>query len=195
MRICGIIGSPRKNGNVDILVSEVLRGAKSKGAKTRKIYLNDLRVKPCQSCGTDPNPKYCIFSDDMDEIYDELESCDSVVLGSPVYFDTVSAQVKQMIDRCNCLMPYVRGPNGKLSFVMRMSKPKSGVFVAVGGTNQKLGPIMTTVRGFFEWANIEPTNDITYMHGDDELGGVRKDRKKMEEAFAVGVRIAVRGKS
>lgn len=195
MRICGIIASPAKKGNVDILVSEVLRGARSMGARTRKIYLNDLRMKPCQSCGTDPYPKYCIFSDDMDKIYAELELCDSVVLGSPVYFDTVSAQAKLMIDRCNCLMPYVKRPNAKSSFERRMIKPKKGVFVAVGGTDQKLDPIMTTVRGFFNWANIELIKNITYMHGDDELGGVRTIKEKMEEAFAAGVRIARHGRS
>lgn len=190
MRICGIVGSPVKNSNVDILVSEVLRGARSTGARIRKIYLNDLCIKPCQSCGTDPHPKYCIFDDDMDKIYIELESCDSIVLGSPVYFDTVSAQTKLMMDRCNCLMPYVKRPNKKPIFERRMSKRKKGVFVAVGGTDQKLGPIMATMRGFFKWANIEQVKNITYMHGDDELGGVRKIKEKMEEAFAAGVRIA-----
>jgi len=71
----------------------------------QKIYLNDLHVKPCQSCGVDPHPKYCLFDDDMQLIYNALESNDVIVLGSPVYFDTVSAQVKLVIDRCNCLMP------------------------------------------------------------------------------------------
>lgn len=192
MRICGIIGSPKKNGNVDILVSEVLRGAKSVGARTRKIYLNDLHVKPCQSCGINPYPKDCVLRDDMDKIYAELELCDAVVLGSPVYFDTVSAQVKLVIDRCNCLTPYVKGPNGRSSFKHRKRKPKQGVFVAVGGANQNLVPIMATVRGFFNWANIEPVKDITYMHDDDELGGVRRTKEKMREAFEAGVRIARR---
>jgi len=105
MKICGLVGSPKKNGNVDLLVSQVLKGAMSQGAKMQKIYLNDLHVKPCQSCGVDPHPKYCLFDDDMQLIYNALESNDVIVLGSPVYFDTVSAQVKLVIDRCNCLMP------------------------------------------------------------------------------------------
>jgi multimeric flavodoxin WrbA len=91
MRVCGIVGSPNKNGNVDLLVSQVLKGARNKGTKTLKIYVNDLNVKPCQSCGVDPYPKYCLFDDDMKLIYDALESCDVIVLGSPAYFDTVSA--------------------------------------------------------------------------------------------------------
>jgi len=102
LKVCGIVGSPKKNGNVDLLVSELLRGAESQGAATHKIYLNDLRIKPCQSCGVDPSPKYCIYDDDMKTIYDALEEWDAIALGSPVYFDTVSAQVKLVIDRCNC---------------------------------------------------------------------------------------------
>jgi multimeric flavodoxin WrbA len=190
MRVCGFVGSPRKGGSVDLLVSEVLRGARSNGAKTHKIYLNDLQMKPCQGCGIDPYPKYCIYSDDMNSIYAELESCDSVVLGSPVYFDTVSSQVKLMIDRCNCLMPYVVKSDAKPSFERRITKPKKGVFIVVGGTDQSLDPITATVRGFFTWANIEQIKDIKYMHGDDDLGGVRGVRDKMEEAFEAGVRIA-----
>jgi len=98
MKVCGIVGSPKKNGNVDLLVSQVLKGATSQGARTQKIYLNDLNIKPCQSCGVDPHPKYCLFDDDMKLIYDALESYDAIVLGSPVYFDTVSSQTKLMID-------------------------------------------------------------------------------------------------
>lgn len=49
MKVCGIVGSPKKNGNVDMLVSQVLKGAESQGAKTLKIYLNDLRIKPARA--------------------------------------------------------------------------------------------------------------------------------------------------
>ena len=90
MKVCGIVGSPKKNGNVDLLVSQVLKGASSQGAETEKLYLNDLDIKPCQSCGVDPYPRYCLFGDDMKLVYAALESCDIIVLGSPVYFDTVS---------------------------------------------------------------------------------------------------------
>jgi len=164
MNACGIIGSPKKNGNVDQLVSQILKGAKSRGAKTHKIYLNDLSIKPCQSCGVDPYPKYCLFDDDMKEVYDALQSYDAMVLGSPVYFDTVSAQVKLMIDRCNCLMPYVKHADGTFGFERRIEKRKKGIFVAVAGTNQEFDTIQTTVRGFFSWANCELTE--TFLSED-----------------------------
>ena len=189
MKVCGIIGSPKKNGNVDLLVSQVLQGAKSQRAETDKIYLNDLHIKPCQSCGVDPFPKYCLFDDDMKEVYTALESCDVVVLGSPVYFDTVSAQTKLMIDRCNCLMPYVKRSDGTFGFEIRMKKRKRGVFIAVAGPDQEFKTILTTVSGFFNWANIELVETILYPNDSNKLGGVRNNKERMNQAFEVGVQI------
>jgi multimeric flavodoxin WrbA len=190
MYVCGIVGSPKKNGNVDLLVSQVLKGASSQGAKTHKIYLNDMHIKPCQSCGVDPYPKYCLLDDDMKEIYALLESCDAVVLGSPVYFDTVTAQIKLMIDRCNCIMPYVKRPDGTFGFERRIKKQKRGVFLAVAGTDQEFNTIQTTVKGFFNWVNIELVETILYPNDSNELGSVKGDRERMNQAFEIGVRIA-----
>jgi multimeric flavodoxin WrbA len=189
MKVCGIVGSPVKNGNVDLLVSQVLEGASSQGAEVHKLYLNDLRIRPCQSCGADPYPKHCRFDDDMSLIYTALESHNVIVLGSPVYFDTVSAQTKLMIDRCNCLMPYVEKPDGTFGFERRMEKQKKGVFIAVAGTGQEFDTIRTTVRGFFAWANIEPVETILYAHDDNEVGGVKDDKQQMSQAFGIGTEV------
>jgi multimeric flavodoxin WrbA len=189
VNVCGIIGSPRKGGNVDLLVSQVLKGASSRGAETHKIYLDDLSIKSCRSCGVDPNPKYCLFEDDMKIIYNAVQCCDAIVLGSPVYFDTVSAQVKLMIDRSNCLMPYVKQPDGASGFERRVKKRKKGVFIAVAGTDQEFNTILTTIKGFFNWTNTELTDTILYAHEDDELGGVKKNREKMNEAYEAGIRL------
>lgn len=190
LKVCGIVGSPKKNGNTDLLVSNVLEGARTGGAETEKIYLNDLRIKPCQSCGVDPNPKFCLFNDDMKIIYAALGSCDAIVLGSPVYFDTVSAQTKLMIDRCNCLMPYIEQSDGSSGFVRRIEKKKKGVFIAVAGMDQEFNTILTTVRGFFNWANIELAKTIFFAHDDNDLGGVKSKKEKMDQAFEVGAMLA-----
>jgi multimeric flavodoxin WrbA len=190
LKVCGIVGSPCKYGNVDLLVSEVLKGASSKGAKTSKLYLNNLEIRPCQSCGVDPYPKHCLFKDDMEQIYDALENSDAIVLGSPVYFDTVSAQTKLMIDRSNCLMPYVKKANGTFGFEKRIKRRKKGVFVVASGKEQELGSILTTVRGFFVWTNTELMETISYLHDDNDLGKVKRDSGKMRHAFDCGVLIS-----
>lgn len=189
MKVCGISGSPIKNGNVDLLVSQVLKGASSQGVETQKLYLNDMHIGTCQSCGIDPYPKYCLFEDDMDLIYTAMEICDVIVLGSPVYFDTVSAQTKLAIDRCNCLMPYVKRPNGTFVFERRVEKVKKGVLIAVGGTDQDFNAIQTTIEGFFNWANVDLVERILYAHDDNESGGVKNDKRKMTQAFEVVIKI------
>lgn len=190
MRVCGIVGSPKKNGNVDILVSQVLKGASLRGAKTGKLYLNDMHIRPCQSCGVDPGPKHCLFDDDMNQVYAALETCNAIVLGSPVYFDTVSAQTKLMIDRTNCLMPLVTHSDGTTGFERRMKRRKKGVFVAAAGTEQQFETVLATVKGFFNWANIALKETILYAHDDNELGAVSKDKTRMKQAFDVGVELA-----
>ncbi len=190
MKITGFVGSPCKNGNVDLLVSQVLEGAATQGAENCKIYLNSLRIRPCQSCGIDPYPKHCLFDDDMNQIYDALETSDIIVLGSPVYFDTVSAQVKLMIDRSNCLMPYVKKDDGAFRFVRRLKKQKKGIFVAVSGTDQDYSAILATVKGFFNWTNTTLDEIIYYAHEDNKLGNVKNDQAKMKQAFKLGIEIS-----
>jgi multimeric flavodoxin WrbA len=190
MRISGFVGSPCKNGNVDLLVSQVLEGAATQGGETRKIYLNDLGIRPCQSCGIDPHPKHCLFDDDMGQIYDALVTSDVIVLGSPVYFDTVSAQVKLMIDRSNCLMPYVKKEDGTFGFERRLKKRKKGIFVAVSGTDQDYNAILATIKGFFNWTNTTLAETIYYAHDDNELGSVKNDHAKMKQTFDLGVKVS-----
>jgi multimeric flavodoxin WrbA len=189
IRVCGIVGGPKKNGNVDLLVTQILKGSESRGAEAQKIYLNDLSIKPCQSCGVDPRPRFCVFDDDMRIVYEALESCDAVVLGSPVYFDSVSAQTKLMIDRCNCLMPYVKQPDGTYAFERRAKKRKTGIFVAAAGTDQEFDTTMATVKGFFNWTNTELAEKLLYKHEDNQLGKVRTDKKTMQQALEIGIRL------
>ena len=189
MKACGIIGSPVKNGNVDLLVTQVLEGAASRGAETLKIYLNDLVIKTCQSCDVDPAPGYCIYEDDMQYVYEALDSCDLLVLGTPVYFDTVSAQVKLMIDRCNCIRPYIRQPDGTYAFERRMKKKKAGVLVVVGGETRSFDAITRVVKGFFNWVEARLVDSIMYTHKDNEIGSVGENQELMDRAYEVGVEL------
>jgi multimeric flavodoxin WrbA len=190
IRVCGFVGSPNEGGNVDLLVSQVLLGAERQGAVTQKLMLNEMQIRPCQDCPVDPAPAYCHFDDDMAQVYAALDACDGIVLGTPVYFDTVSAQTKLAIDRCNCLMPYLRREDGTYGFERRMHNRKQGAFVAVAGAAQELDAILTTVKAFFEWANVELAHTIFYGHDDVELGGVRHDEEQMAQAFETGMALA-----
>ena len=190
MKVCGFVGSPVKKGNVDLLVSRVLEGAESEGADTQKIYLNDLKIKPCQGCLKDPDPEYCLFDDDMRMVYEALDMCDVIVLGSPIYFDTVSAQTKLIIDRSNCLNPYVQKEDGTHGFVRRKKRRNKGIFIAVGGQDRDHGPILATVKGFFRWANIDMVDKILYAGAEERRGAVGDEPEVMDRAFNIGARAA-----
>ena len=101
MKVLGIVGSPRKNGNTDILVSEVLRGAKDTGSKVEMVFLNDLEIKPCQAICSDycKRTSNCKIKDDMTELYNKLFESEVIILGTPVYWYGPSAQFKAFLDR------------------------------------------------------------------------------------------------
>jgi multimeric flavodoxin WrbA len=84
--VVGIVASPRKGMNTDTLVDKVLEGAKSVGAQTEKIHLNDLAIEPCQACAKYPAPKLCCYEDGMAEVYTAIENADALVIGSPAYY-------------------------------------------------------------------------------------------------------------
>ena len=97
MYVVGISGSPRKNGNTSILVNEVLKHIKG---EKMFISLAELDLNPCVGCNKCwHEKKECFINDDITWIIRELEKCDAVILGSPSYFGSMSAQLKMLIDR------------------------------------------------------------------------------------------------
>jgi multimeric flavodoxin WrbA len=99
MRVLGIVGSPRRGGNTEILVDEILAGAAEAGAETEKIILNGLNILPCQACDACKDGGECVQEDDMSELLKQMERYRIWVLGTPVYWWGPSAQLKAFIDR------------------------------------------------------------------------------------------------
>jgi len=99
MKVLGIVGSSRKGGNTEILVKEALAAAQKAGAQTELVLLAGKNVAPCDGCGGCRKTHACHIHDDMDTIYRQLEAADAIVFGSPVYFGSVSAQMKTIMDR------------------------------------------------------------------------------------------------
>lgn len=96
-----ILGSPRKNGNSATMSKTVAEGIlESSGNTFEYIYLNDLKIQPCQGCGGCNKTGECILKDDMQELYQKTRSADRLFLVSPNYFYSVTAQLKCYIDRC-----------------------------------------------------------------------------------------------
>jgi multimeric flavodoxin WrbA len=105
MRVLGIVGSPRKNGNTEILMNEVLGVARDAGCEAETFLMSEKQVAPCDACGTCFETGSCVVQDDMQELYEMLDRADAVIFGSPVYFGSVSAQTKAVMDRMFALLP------------------------------------------------------------------------------------------
>ena len=122
MKILGLVCSPRKQGNTDILINHALTAAKEAGAETEMLHVANMSIAPCDACGACASEGICHIKDDMQIVYEKLDQADGVIFGTPVYYLNVSAQAKAIIDRTYaCMM------KGKLrGKVLRETPPVGG---------------------------------------------------------------------
>lgn len=185
--VCGIAGSPRRGGNSEFLLDRALAGAAAEGGEIRKVVLSELQFTPCQNCGFCEKKGACRFDDEMRVIYDSLEEATHFVLATPVYFTTVSAQVKAMIDRCQALW--------SRRFVLKI-KPnqmgRPGLLLCVGGfkTDRFLACTQQVVHTWMRVVGIKPVNTLFYP-GTDEKGAAEKHPTAGHESFEAGRALVV----
>ncbi len=192
MLVIGLVGSPRKGKNTDTLVDRVLAGAASKSATTEKIYLGDQAIRPCQACPRESENRFCNLKDDMEIIFEKLEQADGIVLGSPVYYESVTAQTKLMIDRCGCLADMIRVDmsrleDGRAVFRPRLEKLKKGVFIGVADMSSDFNPTRAVVRMFFKAANIQMVEEIFINRSESQPAAEQPELLK--RAFDIGARL------
>lgn len=103
VKLLGIVGSPRKSGNTETLMEETLKSAEQEGAEIELIRLVDFNLKPCDGCQTCTKTKKCAIEDDVESIFKKMAEADGIIIGSPVYFQNVTAQTKIFMDRVGYL--------------------------------------------------------------------------------------------
>jgi len=102
--VLGLVGSPRKSSNTDILVEAIQEGARNNGHHVSKIYLYDHEIGPCIDCrGCKKDQLVCVVNDGMQALYPLIDRADVIVFGTPVYWYGPSGPMKMLIDR---LRPY-----------------------------------------------------------------------------------------
>lgn len=99
MKVVAIGGSPRLHGNTNYLIDQALDELASRGVETEKIVLNEYKIGPCQAHDNCGSVTKCLQQDDAPWILEKFSQADGVILASPVYFGTISAQVKTFMDR------------------------------------------------------------------------------------------------
>lgn len=98
-KVLVLSGSPRKNGNSDTLCDAFIKGAESAGHLAEKIFIQDKKISTCLACYGCRNTHLCVQKDDMGEILEKMVQADVIVLATPVYFYSLSGQLKTLIDR------------------------------------------------------------------------------------------------
>ena len=190
MKVLGIAGSPRRGGNTDLLLAEVMKGAVSQGAEVKTVILNNLKITPCQHCDACLATGRCRIDDDMQMIYRELEEANRVVLASPIQFMGPTAQMKLMIDRCQALWArkYVLNipPLGT-------KQERKGLFISVGAlkTANLFEPALTIVKSLFKVLDITYAGELVFP-GIDEKGAITKHPEALRQAFVTGQKLVAK---
>jgi multimeric flavodoxin WrbA len=124
VKVLGIVGSPRRGGNTEILVKTALESADKAGAETEMIRLCEKVVGPCDGCASCAKTKRCKFDDDFAEVFDKMADADAILFASPSYFESVTPQMKALIDRAGFFNNRATGRtafNGKVGGAMAVA--------------------------------------------------------------------------
>jgi len=185
--VLALNGSPARDGSVSRMLAALGEGVRDAGGEYEELNCFDLIVRPCIACGPDATSGYCIYHDDMDRVYAAMERAHAIVVGSPVWFDTVSGPLKMVIDRCNCITPLVTLPSGAEALVPRWKRTRRGVFVSACSTEHTAELAERTVRGFLKWVGARWEETLLWQHGDNKAGSVADDL--VQRARATGRRL------
>ncbi|MBU1147474.1 MAG: flavodoxin family protein [Candidatus Omnitrophica bacterium] len=185
VKALGINGSPRMGGNTDILLDKVLEGARSKGTLTEKVILNELKFSPCQECENIKDDGGCILGDDMQQLYDKIRTTDVLIIASPIFFGSLTAQTKMMIDRFQCTW--------KAKFVLKKDigyKKVKGAFISVEGSDRRdfFENAKAIIKNLFAIINVDYKAELFCSRIDDK-GDIQKRTDCLEKAFKLGVKM------
>ncbi len=129
MKVVGVNGSGRTDGNTAVLINAVLRGAAGAGCETELLQLGPMQIAGCGSCYACKENQTCVTRDDMYRFYDMAPKADVLVLASPIYLDHITAQMKAFFDRLYCYL----GPNLENNYPNRRARAVVGITYGAGG--------------------------------------------------------------
>ncbi len=197
--ILGISTSPRRNGNSDLLLKKALSGAESAGANVEYLSLNDYKINPCIECNSCYKSGRCVIKDDYNQILEKLLKADRLIFATPVFFMSVCAQAKMLIDRGQCLWAekYILGktekssPRPTISQAQFPSNDRRAMVIAVGGSKsiRQFECIRWIFKTYFDSLRVNYVSGL-FVGKVDEFGAVEKHPTAFDEAYRLGAMLA-----
>ena len=179
MKAIGVVGSPRKNGNTEMLTAHALQAIAEEGMETELVRLAGLDIRPCNACMTCRDEERCPIEDDLFPVYLKMKAADAIILSSPVYFGSCTAMMKAFIERTGYL-----------------GRPKNVFAGKVGGpmvVARRAGKNFTFAQMLF-WFHIMdmvmPGSSYWNVAIGREKGEVQNDKEGLNTAWHFGKNIA-----
>ena len=180
MKTIGIVGSPRKDGNTEIITRHVLKAIEEESIETEVISLAGLDIRPCNACMACQNEETCPIADDLFPIYTKMKAADAIILTSPVYYGSATALLKALMERTGYIATHNGRPfEGKVGGPFVVARRSSQYF-----TSAELS-FWFHVQEFFMPGSIHP--NISF--GRDK-GDVENDQEGLSTAWNFGKNIA-----
>jgi multimeric flavodoxin WrbA len=178
-------GSPREKGNSSTLAEQAAAGARQAGAEVACFDLHKLDIHTCDACDIcqGVSEGECIIQDDMQMLYPKLRQADAILVASPVYWFTVSAQAKLCIDRWYAL----ESPRGN-----ELAHKKFGLILTYGDIDPYTSGAINAIRTFQDMIRYINGNLVEIVYGSlSKVGDAQKQPELMAQAFKLGQKLAV----
>jgi len=200
MKVLGISTSPRTQSNSDILLRQALAGAQSVGAEAEYIRLCKLNIAPCSACGACCATGSCPIQDDFQIVLPKLLEADRLVFATPIFFMSVCAQAKILIDRCQCLWARKYVLKQPIAQTARQGEgpcrstaglDRRAMMIAVGGTkSRKMFECVRLIMKYYLDALDMAYFANLFVSSVDEPGKIADNTAAMERAFQLGAKLA-----
>lgn len=166
-----LTGSPRKNGNTDILTAAVIERLQNNKVMVQQQRLADMDIHPCLGCGGCEKEGNCVINDDMQALYPRIINADRIIIASPIYFYGLTAQTKACIDRCQALW----SRKYLLKQQISPNKGRKGYLACVAATRGErvFEGARLCARYVFDAMDVSYAGDLFYP-GVDAKGAISK---------------------
>lgn len=184
IKVLIVKGSPREHGNSASLADQVAIGARTTGAQIESLYLHGLDIGPCDGCDfcQGSADMGCAIEDDMQLLYPKIREADAIVYASPVYWFTVSAQLKLFMDRC-----YALGGGSDYVGSHALTGKRIGIVLAYAGDDPFDSGAINAIRMFQDVFAYLPAEIVGMVYGcASEAGEIQQNTDLMAKAHELG---------